>query len=123
MTFDGSNSSNPDLAAYTQQYYDMFLENELQSLSFGGSGNRGVIRTANDLGELGLLNGQGPRSVYSLYYNYGDQYGSYGKQQAEQFSIRANGSADIKDHAIQFGFEYEKRTDRSWFVAPIHCGP
>ncbi|MGB2363519.1 MAG: TonB-dependent receptor domain-containing protein, partial [Flavobacteriales bacterium] len=68
--------------------------------------------------ELGLLNGQGPRNVYSLYYNYGDQYGSYGKQQAEQFSIRANGSADIKDHAIQFGFEYEKRTDRSWFVAP-----
>lgn len=118
MTFDGSNSSNPDLAAYTQQYYDMFRENELQSLSFGGSGNRGVIRTANDLGELGLLNGQGPRNVYSLYYNYGDQYGSYGKQQAEQFSIRANGSADIKDHSIQFGFEYEKRTDRSWFVAP-----
>ena len=118
MTFDGSNSSNPDLAAYTQQYYDMFRENELQSLSFGGSGNRGVIRTANELGELGLLNGQGPRNVYSLYYNYGDQYGSYGKQQAEQFSIRANGSADIKDHAIQFGFEYEKRTDRSWFVAP-----
>jgi outer membrane receptor protein involved in Fe transport len=118
MTFDGSNSSNPDLAAYTQQYYDMFKENELQSLSFGGSGNRGVIRTANDLGELGLLNGQGPRNVYSLYYNYGDQYGSYGKQQAEQFSIRANGSADIKNHAIQFGFEYEKRTDRSWFVAP-----
>ncbi|MBL6663817.1 MAG: carboxypeptidase-like regulatory domain-containing protein [Flavobacteriales bacterium] len=118
MTFDGSNSSNPDLAAYTQQYYDMFSENELQSLSFGGNGNRGVIRTANDLGELGLLNGQGPRNVYSLYYNYGDQYGSYGKQQAEQFSIRANGSADIKDHAIQFGFEYEKRTDRSWFVAP-----
>ena len=26
-------------------------------------------------------------------------------------------STDIKDHAIQFGFEYEKRTDR-WFVAP-----
>ena len=119
MTFDGSNSSNPDLAAYTQQYYDMFRENELQSLSFGGSNNRGVIRTANDLGELGLLNGQGPRNVYSLYYNYGDQYGSYGKQKAEQFSIRANGSADIKDHAIQFGFEYEKRTDRSWFVSPM----
>ena len=118
MTFDGSNSSNPDLAAYTQQYYDMFRENELQSLSFGGSGNRGVIRTANDLEEKGLLNGDSPRNVYSLYYNYGDQYVSYGKQQAEQLSIRANGSADIKDHAIQFGFEYEKRTDRSWFVSP-----
>ena len=118
MTFDGSNSSNPDLAAYTQQYYDLFEENELQSLSFGGSRQRGVIRTANDLGELGLLNGDGPRSVYSLFYNYGDQYGSYGKQQLEQFSMKATGSADIKDHAIQFGFEYEKRTDRSWFTAP-----
>jgi len=118
MTFDGSNSSNPDLAAYTQQYYDLFEENELQSLSFGGSGQRGVIRTSNDLGELGLLNGDGPRSVYSLFYNYGDQYGSYGKQQLEQFSMKATGSADIKDHAIQFGFEYEKRTDRSWFTAP-----
>ena len=118
MTFDGSNSSNPDLAAYTQQYYDLFEENELQSLSFGGSGQRGIIRTANDLGELGLLNGDGPRSVYSLFYNYGDQYGSYGKQQLEQFSMKATGSADIKDHAIQFGFEYEKRTDRSWFTAP-----
>ena len=118
MTFDGSNSSNPDLAAYTQQYYDLFEENELQSLSFGGSAQRGIIRTANDLGELGLLNGDGPRSVYSLFYNYGDQYGSYGKQQLEQFSMKATGSADIKDHAIQFGFEYEKRTDRSWFTAP-----
>ena len=29
-------------------------------------------------------------------------------KQAEQFSIRANGSADKKDHSIQFGFEYEK---------------
>jgi outer membrane receptor protein involved in Fe transport len=30
--------------------------------------------------------------------------------------MKATGSADIKDHAIQFGFEYEKRTDRSWFI-------
>ncbi len=118
LTFDGSNTSNPDLAAYTQQYYDLFEENELQSLSFGGSGQRGIIRTFNDLGELGLLNGDGPRSVYSLFYNYGDQYSSYGKQQLEQFSMKATGSADIKDHAIQFGFEYEKRTDRSWFTNP-----
>jgi outer membrane receptor protein involved in Fe transport len=116
MTFDGSNSSNPDLAAYTQQYYDLFEENELESLSFGGSGQRGVIRTPNDLGQLGLLNGDGPRNVYSLFFNYGDQVGSYGKQQFEQFSMKATGSADIKDHAIQFGFEYEKRTDRSWFI-------
>jgi len=118
LTFDASNSSNPDLAAYTQQYFNLFQENELQSIAFGGSGQNGVVRTFGDLGELGLKNGEGPRSVYSLFSNYGSQFGSYGKQQAEQFSIKATGSADIKDHAIQFGFEYEKRTDRSWFVAP-----
>jgi outer membrane receptor protein involved in Fe transport len=118
LTFDASNSSNPDLAAYTQQYYNLFRENELQSIAFGGSGQNGVIRTFGDLGELGLKNGEGPRSVYSLFSNYGLQSNSYGKQQAEQFSMKATGSADIKDHAIQFGFEYEKRTDRSWFVGP-----
>ena len=119
LSFDGSNSSNPDLAAYTQQYYDLFKENELPSLSFGGSNQNGIIRTFNDLAGLGLRNGDGPINVYSLYYNYGDQYGSYGVQELEQFSMKATGSADIQDHAIQFGFEYEKRTDRSWFTAPV----
>ena len=116
LTFDGSNSSNPDLAAYTNQYYSMFSQNSLQSLA---GGDPGKIRTYTDLGELGLVNGSNPRNVYSLFYNYGDQYGSYGKNQSEQFSMKASGSADIKDHAIQFGFEYEKRTDRAWFVAPM----
>jgi len=117
FTFDGSNSSNPDLANYTQQYYEAFSENELSSAVFG-YGNDGVIRTPIDLGVAGLLNGENPNSVYSLFSNYGTQYGSYGKNQSEQFSMKASGSADIKDHAIQFGFEYEKRTDRSWFSAP-----
>jgi outer membrane receptor protein involved in Fe transport len=117
FTFDGTNSSNPDLANYTQQYIEAFKENELRS-EVNGFGSDGILRTSIDLGESGILNGGGPRNVYSLFYNYGDQYGSYGKNQSEQFSMKATGSADIKDHAIQFGFEYEKRTDRSWFSAP-----
>jgi hypothetical protein len=31
MTFDGSNSSNPDLAAYTQQYYDLLKKTNLRA--------------------------------------------------------------------------------------------
>lgn len=117
VVFDDSNSSNPDLASYTQQYIDAFKQNELTSL-VRGYGPDGVIRTFNDFGTTGILNGSGPRNVYSLFYNYGDQFGSYAKNQSEQFSMKATGSADIKDHAIQFGFEYEKRTDRFWASAP-----
>lgn len=116
--FDGTNTSNQMLADYTQQYYDMFKENEMTSL-IPGYGADGVVRSSFDLGELGLINGDNPRHVYSLWYNVGDQYGSYGKQQNEQFTLKTTGSADIKDHAIQFGFEYEKRTDRYWGVSPM----
>ena len=122
VTFDPTNSSNPDLANYTQQYYDAFSQNELTSL-VSGYGPDGVIRTFNDFGTTGLVNGAGPRNLYSLYYNYGDQFGSYAKNLTEQFSMKATGSADIKDHAIQFGFEYEKRTDRFWQSAPNSLWP
>ena len=118
VTFDGTNSSNPDLAAYTQQYFDAFRENELPS-TVGFFGGNGTIRTFNDLGTTGLLNGSSPRSIYSLYNNWGAPTNSYQKSQTEQFSIKANGSADIQDHAIQFGFEYEKRTDRFWASGPV----
>ena len=40
----------------------------------------------------------------------------------EQFSIRANGSADIKDHAIQFGFEYEKELIEVGLLSKLICG-
>ncbi len=116
--FNAENTSNQMLADYTQQYYDMFEANEMTSL-VSGYGADGVIRSPFDLGELGLTNGNNPRHVYSLWYNVGDQYGSYGKQQNEQFTLKATGSADIKDHAIQFGFEYEKRTDRYWGTSPM----
>ena len=117
VTFNGANSSNPDLAAYTQQYFDAFRENELES-TVGFFGGNGVIRTFNDLGTTGLLNGASPRSIYSLYNNWGTPSNTYQKSQTEQFSMKATGSADIQDHAIQFGFEYEKRTDRFWASAP-----
>ena len=41
------------------------------------------------------------------------------KSDNSQFRITAVGSADIGDHAISLGFEYEQRTDRYFGVAPM----
>ncbi|MCD6345869.1 MAG: carboxypeptidase-like regulatory domain-containing protein [Bacteroidales bacterium] len=95
---------NPDLAARTAQYYSFFddpvghYENYQQIINGGG-----------------LLNG---RNIGSVYGNTlpGAQVSGYGIGDNRQFRVTASGSADIKNHEISFGFEFEQRDDRSWSV-------
>ena len=75
---------------------------------------RDRIRTAADLQGQGLLNGQDPSSVYSLFGNHGSWYGYSVKQENTQLSFKASGSADIKSHEFSFGFEFEQREDYYW---------
>ena len=79
---------NPNLVNYTNAYYDLFEEygqNSFQSSTmslFGiDASNDGIIRTAADLKGQGLLNGDSPASVYSLYGNHGSWYGYSVKQE------------------------------------------
>jgi hypothetical protein len=108
--FDGSNTSNPILANYTQNYYDLHddptgnYENPIQVLEGGG-----------------LLNGNFPRNmssghVYGLWNSPGMPYNGNTYIDRAQFRMRATGSADIKNHAILIGFEYEQRSDRMFSV-------
>ena len=76
--------------------------------------NDGVIRTSADLKGQGLMNGDDPASVYSLYANHGSWYGYSIKQERSQLSFKASGSADIKSHEVSFGFEFEEREDYYW---------
>ncbi|MBT5425716.1 MAG: TonB-dependent receptor plug domain-containing protein [Bacteroidetes bacterium] len=95
---------NEDLAARTVQYYSFFddpvghYENYQQIINGGG-----------------LLNG---RNIGGVYGNTlpGAQIGGYGIGDNRQFRISASGSADIKNHEISFGFEFEQRDDRNWSV-------
>jgi outer membrane receptor protein involved in Fe transport len=68
---------------------------------------------------LGMVNGDRPRNIYSMWYNTGRQYNGYIKDNTTQFRVFANFSADIKKHAIQLGFEYEQRTARNYSLYPI----
>jgi outer membrane receptor protein involved in Fe transport len=118
---------NPSLVNYTSAYYDMFSEYGVNSFQgatmsnfFGvDASNDGVIRTAADLQGQGLINGDAPASVYSLYANHGTMYNGSSKEENTQISFKASGSADIKSHEISFGFEFEQREDYYWGIGPM----
>ncbi len=98
---------NPDLANYTDQYYSLYPINS------GFYINSTLVQNGG-----GLLNGQQPTSVYGLWANTGSVYNLYSVSNAEQIGVNASGSADIKNHAIQFGLQYEQRIDRYYGYSP-----
>lgn len=88
---------------YTQYVFD----------NFGGPVTTGgQVQTS-----LGMLNGDRPTDVYSIWLNTGRQYPSYLVEDNTQFRVATSFSADIKNHAIQVGFEFEQRTERGYTLA------
>lgn len=108
FTFE-QGTQNPITSNYTRQYYEL-----ANGISQGNYQNFAQVLNGG-----GLLNGDNPQSVYALYFSPGTQFNGYSKFNAQQLRLVGNLSADIKGHEIGFGFEYEQRTDRSWFVAPV----
>lgn len=94
--------SDPDgVAGSGDEYYSM-------------DGNTDVV-----LNNLGLPNGYRPTDVYSMWYNTGRQYNGYNIEDKTQFRVFTSFSADIKNHAVQVGFEFEQRTERGYSINPI----
>ncbi|HET6999772.1 MAG TPA: TonB-dependent receptor plug domain-containing protein, partial [Puia sp.] len=92
------------------------LESNYTSYVFNHSTNP-IVNGADVEAGLGLLNGDRPTDVYSLWYNTGRQYPSYLIDDKTQFRVSTSFSADIKDHAIQVGFEFEQRSERGFSLA------
>ncbi len=67
----------------------------------------------------GLVNGDVPNPTYNLWSYAGSQSNNFSVGRNGQFRVSGMGSADIGDHAIQIGFEYEQRKDASYNVAPV----
>lgn len=103
-----SSDINPLLSNYTQQYYNLY---DLHSGLYANS----IFVQAGQA----LLNGDVPASVYGLFPNTGTPYGSYSKVFNTQVGIAAHASADIGNHSIKFGLQYEQRIDRAYSLAPI----
>ena len=99
---------NSDLASYTSALYRYYDEIGFQ------------VRNLDDIQTAGaFINGQLVPDVYGLYSPVGDQYNSYALFNQNQFRITGSGSADIGDHAITVGFEFEQYTERSFGSNPV----
>ena len=105
VTFDFEpGEENPLMANYTQGYYDYFhsylpdLNPSGDHIDFGGA----------------LRNGDLPPSSYSLFYNTGYPAYTYYDFDKTRAGFSGSASADIGDHALEFGFEYE-RTQQSFY--------
>lgn len=99
---------NADLAGITNQYYNIY------DSPIGNYENLTQLQAGN-----ALRNGDQPLSVYGLWNNIGTQYNNYQLVDNTQFRITASGNADIGNHAVSIGFEYEQRNDRGFSVSPI----
>jgi hypothetical protein len=97
---------NPVLANYTSNYYNVFANDPV--------GNWDNL--LNMQSGQGLANGDRPTNVYSLWNSMGSPYNAYQNVEQSQFRVTGQGSASIKDHAIQVGFEYEQNVDRNYTV-------
>ena len=105
---------NEELAAINTQYFNLFEPGTYNEFVEGPYDNMLTVQNGN-----ALLNGQEPSSVYGLWSYTGAQGNSYSIYNNNQFRVSAAGSADIGDHALQIGFEYEQRKDAFFSLSPI----
>jgi len=99
---------NKELAAVTSGYFGLY------------EGQQGFTSSMLEIqSNGGLINGQTPPNVYGLWNNYGTQSNRYDRLDRSQFRVTASGSADIGDHAVTLGVEYEQRVDRYFNVSPV----
>lgn len=103
VTFERS-ETNATLANYTSQVFDYY----------------GSLPTVQDVQtNQGYINGDRPTNIYSLFSATGRQYNGYGISETSQLRFASNFSADIKNHAIMIGVEYDQRNSASYNVSPI----
>ncbi|MCE2713472.1 MAG: carboxypeptidase regulatory-like domain-containing protein [Cryomorphaceae bacterium] len=104
--------TNPQLAAYTNDYYSTFA-------NWNADGNsqsfESPFRNLFVIQQGGALrNGDVPQSVYGIWSGLGAPYNYFGKGENDQLRGTGSFSVNIGDHNISFGFEIEQRTDRGW---------
>jgi outer membrane receptor protein involved in Fe transport len=107
---------NPVVARYTEQYYELYPDKG----DWQFNPQDGYWLNYNQVQLYGgLLNGQSPDAVYTMWGNIGAQYNGYQVTDNSQVGLSANLSADIGNHAIEFGLQYEQRTSRAYGYGPV----
>lgn len=99
---------NSDLASYTSDLLEFYAANDIP-----------VVTGDQIDASGGLRNGRIPLDIYSLYRPIGRPSVNYQTFDINQFRITGSGSADVGNHAITLGFEFEQYTERNFSSSPI----
>lgn len=120
LEFDPSQTRNPLLANYNTSILDHVENNGVPNLFFNPTVTDPTIFQLQNLNDLafrqGLLNGQRPRSVYSIFSGVGTNTASYLQFSFEQFRLTGQATFEIRGHNIKFGGEFEQRSERLWSI-------
>lgn len=123
VAFTPNYDYNPEGAQLTQGFYDLYGwqgQNEDGNYIYDRDLAGENLRNLNNISLAGgLRNGDAPRDLYEMWRLPAYINNNVGKSQEEQYRLNAIGSADIGDHAITLGFEYEQRIDRSFDASPL----
>ena len=114
---------NPTISDVTSEFFGLFPYQPFPvPLLYGANAGdfAGFYENFNEIqSRRGLLNGQGPSSVYSLWNNFAVLNNSYQKFEQDQIRVSATGSADVGKHAVSVGVEYEQLSTRNYSLAPV----
>lgn len=131
---------NPETASLTNLFFSLPVNPVITDLMTDQNGN--IIRNPNQifiddpttsaiaqgnpyssieniLAGNGLVNGFSPDATYGLWSYIGTQNNNYSITNTNQFRLSGAGSADIGNHAVQIGFEWERRSDAGYALAPV----
>jgi len=133
-TKDGGGRYNPELVPYTSALVDLIKDKTLvdiltateeekqKVIDFLGAA-MGTLNFNFNYDHyqmfMGLLNGSSPGAIASNLYQAPGVVSSFGLSKSREATIgaRINLSLNILDHEIKFGWEFDKRTQRSYGIS------
>ncbi len=128
LRFDDSNTNLPYHAAHNNFIFDYVEQNGITNIpGLTGNFTDPTVNSISSLNELsfrqGILNGGGPNSIYSLFSGIGSQAGGYTKFEFDQARVVGQATAEINEHNLKVGFEFEQRTERFYGISASSLWP
>jgi outer membrane receptor protein involved in Fe transport len=120
LQFDPSDTRNPILANYNTQIFDYVANNGILNpfpTLFNPDPTINNLQNLNNLAFVqGIQNGGSPPSIYGMYSGVGQNFGTFSKQEFDQFRLTGQATAELGSHNIRAGFEFEQRVERSYGI-------
>lgn len=94
---------NPDAANWTQQYFNLFDDSDDH------------YRNIDEIiSGKGLINGMEPTGAYGIFSVPGNRPNGYAESTSDQVAVNASFAADLGNHEIQLGIQYQQRKASSY---------